>query len=153
MARYAEGTSVPAERSIQEIRTLLMRAGATHYAFGEEPERALIQFAFGGRHYRFEVRRPTAEQIAKRFNQRPVGNDWRPRIEAEWRRRWRARLLWIKAQIEFAEAEPGALAEAMLANLVLPDGRTMGGWAGPQIEAMYESGGMPALLGDGRNQS
>ena len=148
--RYAEGTSVPADRSQTEIRTLMMRAGATHYAFGEEPERAMVQFALHGRHYRFEVRRPTAEQIASRFAQRPVGNDWRPRIEAEWRRRWRARVLWAKAMLELNDLEPGSFEQAMLAHLVLPDGQTLGGWATPQIAAVYERGGMPPLLGEGR---
>lgn len=146
---YAAGTSVPADRSQQEIRALLMKAGATHYAFGEEPERAMIQFALNGRHYRFEVRRPSAQDVAHLFSMNPPGNDWRPRIEAEWKRRWRARVLWIKAQIEFAEYEPRAFEEAMLNYLVLPDGTTMGGWARPQIAAMYEHGAMPPLLGTG----
>lgn len=148
---YAQGTAVPAERTQNEIRTLLMRAGATHYAFGEEPERSMIQFALNGRHYRFEVRRPTDAEVRKQYADlyaRQV--NWPKKVADEWLRRWRARLLWIKAQIEFAEVEPEAFAEAMLAHLVLPDGRTLGGWAGPQIEAMYESGGMPTLLGDGR---
>lgn len=151
MARYAEGTSVAADRSQEEIRRLLMRAGATHLAFGEEPQRAMIQFALAGRHYRFEVRRPTLDQVKHQYRDlyAPQVN-WPKKTQDEWKRRWRARVLWIKAQIEFAEVEPDAFAEAMLAHLVLPDGRTLGGWAAPQIDSMYEHGGMPPLLSDGR---
>lgn len=150
MARYAAGTEVPVSRTESQIRALLLRSGATHYAYGEEPTRAMIQFALKGRHYRFEVTRPTAEQIAHLFTNNPNGNDWRPRIDAEWRRRWRARLLWVKAMLEFDDREPGAFETAMLAHLVLPDGQTLGSWATPQIAAVYERGGMPPLLGSGK---
>jgi hypothetical protein len=37
----------------------------------------------------------------------------------------------------------------MLAHLVLPDGRTFGSWAEPQVEGMYADGQMPPLLGSG----
>lgn len=139
---YAKGTTVPVNRSIDEIRSILLKAGATHYAYGEDPQQAAIQFALDGRHYRFTVVRPVLHAAS--------GWSSEQRIDAEWRRRWRARVLWVKAQIEFAESEPAAFHQAMLAHLVLPDGRTLGGWAEPQIKGMYETGGMPPLLGDGR---
>lgn len=142
---YAKGTDVPVNRSIDEIRSILLKAGATHYAYGEDPDQAAIQFALEGLHYRFTVRRPQRDEMPQRNQITPA-----QRIDAEWRRRWRARVLWVKAQIEFAEAEPDAFREAMLAHLVLPDGRTLGRWAGPQIESMYASGEMPPLLTDGR---
>lgn len=149
MGSYAKGTEVPVSQTEGEIRRVLQKAGATHYAYGETPERAMIQFALNGRHYRFEVARPMAEHIARNYSINPPGNDWRPRIEAEWRRRWRARVLWVKAMLEFNDLEPGAFETAMLAHLVLPDGQTLGGWAKPQIAAVYEHGGMPKLLSTG----
>lgn len=148
MARYAEGTDVPVDRSVVQIRRLLQAAGATHYAFGEGPEGAAIQFALDGRHYRFDVARPTWEQISDRYGA-PSRVDHRRAVDNEWRRRWRARHLWVKAQIEFAEVEPEAFSASMLAHLVLPDGSTLGGWAAPQIESMYRDGAMPPLLGSG----
>lgn len=155
--RYAEGTTVGSEKSLAEIRGLLARAGATHFAFGEEPERGIVQFALAGRHYRFTIQKPKAKELEVEYERtrRPGMRasyliDFDGRVDAEWRRRWRARLLWLKAMLEFAEHEPGAFAEAMMANTVLPDGRTLGSIAAPQIDAAYESGRMPALLGDGR---
>jgi hypothetical protein len=143
---YAKGTAVPVSRSIDEIRSMLLKAGATRYAYGEDPDQAAVQFELDGRHYRFAVRRPTEADVPRQVYRVPPA----ALIDAEWRRRWRARVLWIKAQIEFAEVEPVAFHEAMLAHLVLPDGRTLGRWADPQIAGMYERGGMPPLLGDGR---
>lgn len=146
--RYAEGTTVGVDNTLQQIRKLLLGAGANHYAYGEGPESAGIQFALNGLHYRFTVRRPTWAELYDRYSV-PSRVDQSRAVDDEWRRRWRARLLWLKAMVEFAEVEPSAFAEAMLANAVLPDGTTLGSWAVPQIEAMYESGTMPPLLGTG----
>jgi hypothetical protein len=148
VARYAEGTEVPVSRSIDQIRTILLGAGATHYAYGEGPESAGVQFALGGLHYRFTVCRPTWDEISVRYGA-PGRVDQARAVDNEWRRRWRARHLWVKAQVEFATVEPDAFAEAMLGYAVLPDGRTLGEWSGPQLEAAYSSGAMPPLLGAG----
>lgn len=142
MSPYAKGTQVPVGRSVDEIRSILLKAGATHYAYGEDPDKAAIQFALDGRHYRFTVMRPSLSAESRWSSEQ--------RNDVEWKRRWRARVLWVKAQIEFAESEPDAFQEAMLAHLVLPDGQTLGRWAEPQIARAYETGGMPPLLGDGK---
>jgi hypothetical protein len=161
--KYAEGTTTPAETTLGEMRRLLEKAGATHWAHGSAPERDVIQFRIDGRMYKFGVERPDldtikAEYIAdavKRGRERQYviearadRIDFGTRTGPEWRRRWRARLMWLKAQLEFAEEVP--LQTALLSALVLPDGRTFGDWAAPQVEAMYDSGTMPRMLGDGR---
>lgn len=143
--RYAEGTTVGVDRSINEIRKLLLVAGCTHYAYGEGPDEGGVQFRLNGLHYRFTVKRPTWADLYDRYRD-PRRVDQSRAVEDEWKRRWRARLLWIKAMIEFAETEPDAFAEAMLGNLVLPDGQRMAAWAVPQIEAAYSEGAMPPLL-------
>lgn len=147
---FAVGTSVPVDRTLGQLRMQLSNAGASHYAFGESPEAGFVQFALDGLHYRFEVRRPTAEEAAAARARAPKSIRMDGAIDAEWRRRWRARVLWLKATIEFAEGQPGSLANVLLGNLVLPDGQTMAGWAVPQIEAMYAGGAMPPLLGPGK---
>jgi hypothetical protein len=113
----------------------------------------MIQFGLGSRFYRFTIDWPVPKDLRDAFIEeggswgRANRIDWKGRADAEWRRRWRARLMWLKAQLEYAEDVP--LAEAMLANLVLPDGRTFGAWATPQIGQMYEAGQMPPMLGPG----
>ncbi len=155
---YAEGTTVSADKTLGEMRALLERHGATRWAHGSMPERDIIQFELNGRHYRFSIEHPLADALRADYiaqfdypwqgDTRARRIDWKAREAAEWRRRWRARLMWLKAQLEFAEDVP--LAESMLSNLVLPDGRTFGQWAEPQVSSMYLTGGMPQLLGEGR---
>lgn len=150
---YAEGTTVAAEKTVAEIRALLEKHGSTHYAHGSAPERDVVQFKIDGRQYRFDIARPTIDAMKEAYTGQKWGGryyaiNWTDRVAAEWRRRWRARLLWLKAQLEFAEDVP--LEASMLSMLVLPSGTTFGEWAGPQVDAMYELGKMPPMLGDGR---
>lgn len=158
--RYAEGTTVPVEKTLAEMRTLLSKHGATHFAYGESPKGTSVQFALAGLHYRFDLTQPIPFDLRQEYETDAVKSgisswttkaradqiNWGTRQEAEWRRRWRARLLWLKAELEFAEGDEGAIATALLAHLVLPDGRTFGTWAAPQIEAAYSGGSMPPLL-------
>lgn len=143
--RYAEGTTIGIDQTLNQIRKSLLVAGATHYAFGEGPDYAGIQFRLEGLHYKFVVKRPTWEDLYDRYRD-PRRVDQTRAIEDEWRRRWRARLLWLKAMIEFAEVEPEAFAASMLGYAVLPDGKTMAEWSVPQLEAAYSAGTMPPLL-------
>lgn len=161
MARYAEGTSVAVGVTQGEIRTLLARHGCQHFATAEEPGRSAIQFILGGLPYRFTVERPDAQELRREYieaqvargrqhrytiEQRATYMDWTVKAEAEWRRRWRARLLWLKATLEFATGEGGdEVAAALMAHLVLPGGQTMQGWAASQLPGAYESGHMPPL--------
>lgn len=135
MARYAEGTTVSAERSQDEVRALLRKHGADRFAYAEDQDRAHIQFGLRGQQYRFTVERPTSKDTP-----RGAHHTW---VDREWRRRWRARLLWLKATLEFASDEgPEGLRSALLAYLLVKDGRTVGD--------LVESGGLP-LLGSGAN--
>lgn len=162
MSRYAEGTTVAVAVSQAEIRTLLARHGCQHFATAEEPERAAIQFILGGLPYRFTVERADPdvlrqayidEQVAKgrqhkyTIESRASYMDWPAKAEAEWKRRWRARLLWLKATLEFATGE-GAdeVAAALMAHLVLPNGSTMQTWAAKQLPAAFRDGVMPPLM-------
>jgi hypothetical protein len=161
MARYAEGTRVDVEVSQAEIRSLLRRHGCEHFATADEPTRAAIQFILGGLPYRFTVERPDPAVLRAEYVEEAVGRgtqykstienrasyiDWNVKAGGEWRRRWRARLLWLKATLEFATGE-GAdeVAQALLAHLVLPTGETMGGWTAKQLPDAFANGAMPPL--------
>jgi hypothetical protein len=151
MARYAEGTTVPVEQSQAEIRTLLARHGCKHFATAEEPQRSAVQFVLGGLPYRFTVERPAAAEIEADYQARRRPGmryeiDYAGKAEAEWRRRWRARLLWLKATLEYATGEsPEEVARALLAHLVLPSGETMAGWTAKQLPGAFANGVMPPL--------
>jgi hypothetical protein len=151
VTRYAEGTTVPVEQSQAEIRSLLARHGCKHFATAEEPGRSAIQFVLNGLPYRFTVEHPTAGQMEEAYvaRRRPGMRwelDYQRQAAAEWRRRWRARLLWLKATLEFASGE-GAdeVAAALMAHLVLPGGATMQTWAARELPGAYANGKMPVL--------
>jgi hypothetical protein len=81
------------------------------------------------------------QQIAGRMTEQAV------------RQRWRALALVIKAKLEAFESGIETFEQAFLANILLPDGQTVGQWMVPQVEQAYLTGTMPGLLpmlGDGR---
>jgi hypothetical protein len=153
VARYAEGTTVDVSKTKGEMMELLSRAGASHYGFGTEPERELIVFRLFDRHYRFTVERPTLDEVKDTL--RRQGRDlsrvqsWPDKVDAEWRRRWRARLIFLKALLEYAEGDDTEARRLLLPFTLLPDGKTVGEWSEPQIESAYSTGRMPPLLTGG----
>jgi hypothetical protein len=160
MARYAEGTTVPVEQSQAEIRGLLARHGVTAYGTAEGTGkdgtyRSAIQFVLNGLPYRFDVEKPDPELYRAEYERtrqrgQPYAHsiDFNARATREWKRRWRARLLWLKATLEFASGEGDAEVErALLSYLVLPDSRTtMFEHAQRELPHAYAEGRMPALM-------
>lgn len=148
MSTYAEGTSVPAERSKAEIETILKRYGAESFASGWRHDRAVIAFAMNGRQIRFDL--PIRPQVE--FHQTPAGRtrtrteDINRAYEQDIRERWRAMALAIKAKLQAVESGITTFEEEFLAHIVLPNGKTYGEFALPQIAEVYEKKQMPKLL-------
>jgi hypothetical protein len=145
---YAEKTSVSADRSQAEIRNTLVRYGATHFAYGEGPGKAVIGFRAHGRSIRFELPLPIP---GGDFRKTPSGRERSERAAAEaWeqetRRLWRALALAIKAKLEVVQSGIATFEEEFLAHVVLPDNRTVGEHVGPMIEEAYRGGKVRALL-------
>ena len=71
--------------------------------------------------------------------------------QAPWeqacRQGWRALLLIIKAKLEAVESGITTLESEFLANVVLPDGGTVGQWLAHQVEEAYATGKMSRMLG------
>jgi hypothetical protein len=143
MAPYAQGTKVPVEQTQAEIRKLAKRYGAERFALAEGPEGDRIAFTFRDRRYAFMVMQPIQDPPNARpwYRQTAYGSIT-DQADAEYRRRWRTRLLWLKTVLEFAtnEATPGEADAALAGYLMLPDGRT--------VAELIGSGGM-ALIGAG----
>ena len=146
---FAEGTSVPVEKSRAEIEKLITRYGATSTAFMNGPGRSVIAFECKGRRVAFNLPLPTIEE--KRFQKDGRGSvrTQQKRCEA-WeqvcRQRWRALALVIKAKLEAVESGITEFEDEFLAHIVTPDGRTVGDRIKPQIARMYETGEMLPLL-------
>ena len=122
MARYAEGTTVSVQSSQGEIAGILAKHGVKRQAWASEPEGDTLHFELAGHQYRFRINRPTKTEAWAMFpNAREIG----PKIEQEWRRRWRANVLLLKAKLEFADGEAAAVMRELMPYAVLTDGRTL----------------------------
>lgn len=149
MSRFAESTSVSADRTRADIEKTLQRYGADQFIYGWEATRALVGFRMQGRQIRFVLTMPDRADTA--FTRTPTGlaraDDAAERAwEQAGRQRWRPLLLVVKAKLEAIDAGISDLESEFLAWLVLPDGTTMGEWARPQIARAYAEELMPPLL-------
>lgn len=151
--KYAETTDVPVERTMEEIRAVLKRYQAKSFIAGEIDNRVVVMFEAHERRIRFacplpnlsdpEFQASVGNQFAKK------GEPLQAKYEQAIRQRHRALMLAIKAKLESVESGIETFEEAFMAQIVLPDNRTMSEWAVPQIEKAYGSGEMPPLLGSG----
>lgn len=154
MARkFAENTEVPVERSRAEIEGLIVRYGATSTAFFNSQSESMIAFEAKGRRVIFRLPLPDRAQKDIACYRHSTGK-MVPRtdvqVQAAWeracRQRWRALALVIKAKLEAVECGISLFEDEFLANIVMPDGKTVSDHVRPRIAAAYESGSMQPLL-------
>jgi hypothetical protein len=135
--RFAARTSVPVEKTRQDIEKALTRYGADQFISGWERGRAMLGFRLQNRMVRFELALPEPNPRAQ------------ARIDQETRQRWRALLLVITAKLEAVASDITTLEQEFLAHIVMPNNQTVGQVLIPQIAEAYKSGTMPKLLGSG----
>lgn len=148
MSRYAENTSVPADKSRQEIERTLQRYGASAFMYGWESTNAIVAFQMKDRRIRFIL--PLPDPKERRFTHHSRGMRTPAAAHEAWeqatRQRWRALALVIKAKLEAVEAGISEFEDEFLANIVLPGGQSVGQWMRPQVEVAYQTGRMPPML-------
>jgi hypothetical protein len=158
MARYAENTSVSIPASKVAIEELLHAHGADAVASISRADSAEIVFemAEGPIHYRVRFRISMPDFNDDVFRITPVRRTRRtPREQrAAWeqacRQRWRALHLMIRAKLEAIESGLTTLEDEFLANLVLPNGETVGESVQPRIREALEAHTMPQFaIGSG----
>lgn len=142
---YAENTSVPVDRSMSEIKKILSKYGATAFAFGESPERAMVQFQMANRQIKIIIPLPVKGK-AMNHKRYLLGEK---HIDQMVRSRWRSLVITIKAKLECVECGITTLEQEFMAHIVLPNGQTVGDVMTPQIQMAYENKKMPPLLGMG----
>jgi len=128
--RYAAKTTVPAQRTRSEIESTIRRYGADQFVFGQSTDEAVLQF---------RLTRP--HPLVVRFRLSLAKTD----AQAQ-RQRWRALLLVIKAKLEAIETGIETVEHAFLAEIVLPDGKTMAESVVPQIRQLLADGRLPTAL-------
>lgn len=153
-ARYAAGTTVPVGRTRDEIERILSRYGAGGFMFGQDRHTAAVAFTLHNRHVRFRIPLPDPDDPL--YTETPGGKvraDTAARAawEQSIRARWRALGLIVKAKLEAVEAGVVEFDVEFMANLVMPDGRTVGEAISEQLADAIDTGTVPALLpGGGR---
>jgi hypothetical protein len=145
---YAENTEIAAEKSVAEIIGLIKKGGAERIGQIEEPAGFAIQFFLNDRMLRFRIRWPTIADVPQRTGNGQWRDDRKRAAIAEQRKKQRARalLLVIKAKLESVESGVETFEEAFLANVVMPDGKTVGELTLPAIATSYRDGKQPPLL-------
>lgn len=146
---YAEGTSVPVEKSRAEIERLLSRHGCTKFLAGVDHEihRATVQFQAHNRIVKFEIALPNPadpkwKRIKGSYLQRSAEGVRKVVAQAE-RTAWRALLLVIKAKLEAVESGIATFEDEFLAHVLLPNQQTVAQYIGPTVAQIYETGRMP----------
>lgn len=150
--RYAATTTVPVGRTRDQIERTLTRYGATGFMFGQDQDTAAVAFVIRGRHVRFLV--PMPDPADKRFSHTPTQQRRGATAATEkWqqavRSRWRALGLILQAKLEAVDAGVVELDTEFMAQLVMPDGRTVGDAVRDQLDLAITTGSTPALLPGG----
>lgn len=117
---YAHDTSVPVDRSKQQIEALLRQHGAEGFnagwqgPTGDDPGWDAVQFLWKGRTIRFRLDRPKASRYTQRA------------LEQRNRQRWRILFLVIKAKLEAVTAGVSVFEDEFLSFIVTGSGQTIG---------------------------
>lgn len=151
MTQYASKTIVSSSKTRQEIEDILTRYKATKFGYGLEDASATIVFEIAGRRVRFLLPLPdrTSDEFVMTKHAYPKVRSiesQRAEYEQAIRQRWRALALCIKAKLEAVECGISTFEDEFMANVVMPDGRTIGDHIRPQIAIAYETGKMQKLL-------
>lgn len=146
MGKFATDTNVSPDKTLPEIMMVLRRYNATKTVYGMDADYVTIVFEMRGKRVRFLMQMPTEDDAKVKVNQSGATRFSHSAYDQRIRSMWRSLLLTIKAKLESVESGIEEFEDAFMAQLVLPDGRTMGEWAKPQIDAIYSEGKMPPLL-------
>lgn len=150
MSQYAKNTTVNSAKSRAEIERTLTKYGAEGFMYGWRDNKAIIAFEMLGK--RIQFRLPLPDKNSKEFQYTPsrrrkrTGSQIEEEYEKAIRQKWRALALIIKAKLEAIESGIAIFEDEFLANIMLPNGQSMGDWIRPQIEIAYTQGSMPRLL-------
>lgn len=137
MSRYAEGTTVAVEKSVEDLRRLAERYGAEEFTYAISPRQGAVMFQLDGVPLRYDVAFPTDSSLSVK------------QAEAEWRRRWRVVLLRAKGQFEAHLDGDESVTRAFLSNVMLPDGSTVGDAVENYGLDAFDGGFLPALTAGG----
>jgi len=119
-------------------------------------ERWTVGYRMRGRMLRQHIEYPAAETYRYKDPDRLYGKSRRTDAqvaqmkEAEWRRRWRAAVLILKARLESVASGDADFEATFLGDILTPDGVRLVDALRPKLLVAYETGEMPPLLLEGK---
>ena len=144
---YAAQTRVPISKTKTDIEELLAKHGAAGFGYVTEGDRAMVAFNMSGRRIQLMLVMPSVDDFARTPRKaRRTAAAQQSAWEQACRQRWRGLLLIIRAKLEAVESGITTLESEFLANIVLPDGGTVGQRLVPQVDEAYATGSMPPML-------
>lgn len=123
------------------------------FAYASEPGKAMIGFRIQdttGTHLAVRMILPLPAKGEREFTHSSVGERRPELINKMWeqacRASWRALLLVIKAKLEACAIGISTIEREFLADVVTPNGQTIGEQIRPQLAAMSDRGETPRLM-------
>lgn len=137
MSRYAEGTTVSIDQSINEIKRTLQRFGADSFTYREDGEGVAIAFEVRALHVMMRVMFPdlasfTATETGRPRSDAVARDEW----GKECRRKMRCLAAVIKAKLIAVDDAVATIEQEFLPYIVLPDGRNIGDVLIPRLPAI-----------------
>lgn len=146
--KYAADTSVPVSKSRDEIERTLARFGASAFAyFSNSAGDVAIGFEIANLRVQMHMSLPPKGD----FELSPTGRQrTAATAEAEWekacRQRWRSLANGIKAKLALVDDGISTVEREFLADVMTPDGQTVGQKVLPELRAIAQGREVPALM-------
>jgi hypothetical protein len=131
VTRYAQGTTVTVASSRGEITGILAKHGVERMGWQTGPDGDELLFQLSGQSFRFQILKPTAKSLWEQWKadgKSETSLKYLPsadQVEAEWRRRWRANVLLLKAKLEFIASGDTTLERELLPYMITASGQTV----------------------------
>jgi hypothetical protein len=144
---YASNTAVPVSRSRDEIERTLGRFGATSFAYFNQMPKVAIAFEIRGVRVVMNMILPDRSQFeldsrGKRRTESAIEKDW----EQACRQRWRTLANAIKAKLAMVDDGISTIEREFLADIMTPNGKTVGELLAPQVREISRGGMLPPLI-------
>lgn len=144
MKKYAESTTVPAGRSLEEIERTIQSYGGSNIKIGKDEGRVIVAFVLQNLPIIIEQRFPSSTDTQFKYtNRRQIRTDAvrKAAYDAEIRRLYRVLLLRLKSRFESIEAGE-TVGQAFLPYILGANGQT--------VEAAFSNGAIQSFIGSGK---
>ena len=144
---YAATTTVSVEKSQAEIQTTLRKYGANKFGTMEDGDKAYVMFEYKGLAIQMDVPLPVKSDFIKTDAGRSrKESQVTEAYDQAIKQKWRGLFLSVKSKLVSIDTGVSTIEKEFLAFVRMPNGKSLGEFIIPQLEAMVETGKMPKML-------